>query len=94
MVNFEKSETPKTWVTGFIDLIFSGNCAFVTRKVEIRLLWSSSTSVFISGYIIGSPTSDNAQCRGERPSFNRSSVTPTGKTSVGYDGSILLLIMH
>lgn len=50
----------------------------MTRKVEIRLRCSSSTSVLISGYIIGSPTRDKAQCLGERPSVNRSNVTPTG----------------
>ena len=72
-------ESHKTWVIGFSDLIFSGNCAFVTRKVEILLLCSSSTSAFIPGYIIGSPTRDNAQWRGERPSDNRSKVTPTGR---------------
>ena len=33
-------------------------------------------SELISGYIIGSPTSDKAQCLGERPSDNRSSLTP------------------
>lgn len=61
---------------GFNNLILSGNCALVTRKVEIRLLCSSSTSEFISGYIIGSPTSDRAQCLGERPSDKRSALTP------------------
>jgi hypothetical protein len=66
----------QTWVTGFSILIFSGNCAFVTRKVEIRRRCNSSTSVLISGYIMGSPTRDKAQCLGERPSINRSSETP------------------
>lgn len=68
----------QTWVTGFSILIFSGNCAFVTRKVDICLRCSSSTSTLISGYMIGSPTSDKAQCLGERPSVNRSRVTPAG----------------
>lgn len=69
----------QTWVTGFSILIFSGNCAFVTRKVEIRLRWSSSTSELISGYMIGSPTSDRAQCLGESPSIKRSGLTPVRK---------------
>lgn len=72
------NESLQTCVTGFSIFIFSGNCAFVTRKVDIRLWWSSSTSLLISGYMIGSPTSDRAQCLGESPSVNRSSVTPAG----------------
>ena len=77
MFKLKNSENLETWVIGFSNLILSGNCAFVTRKVEILLLCNSSTSVFISGYIIGSPTRDNAQCRGVKPSVNRSKVTPT-----------------
>lgn len=65
-----------TCVTGFSILILSGNWALVTRKVEIRLRCSSSTRLLISGYIIGSPTRDKAQCLGVRPSDNRSCVTP------------------
>lgn len=71
-----KKEEGNTCVTGFNILIFSGNCAFVTRKVEICLPCSSSTRAFISGYMIGSPTRDKAQCLGERPSDKRSCVTP------------------
>lgn len=66
-----------TWVTGFSASIFSGNCAFVTRKVDIRRRCSSFTNVLISGYIIGSPTRDRAQCLGARPSINRSILTPS-----------------
>lgn len=65
-----------TWVIGLNILILSGNCALVTRKVDICLLCNSSTSEFISGYMIGSPTSDNAQCRGARPSSSCSCFTP------------------
>lgn len=61
---------------GFNIFILSGNWAFVTRKVDICLLCNSSTSVLISGYIIGSPTRDKAQCLGERPSDKRSGFTP------------------
>lgn len=71
-----KRRARQTWVTGFSILIFSGNCAFVTRKVEIRLRWSSSTSELISGYMIGSPTRERAQCLGESPSIKRSVLTP------------------
>ena len=37
-------------------LIASGNCAFVTRNVEIFFSCKRSIKVFISGYMIGSPT--------------------------------------
>eukprot|EP00955_Chlamydomonas_euryale_P007672 81641-Chlamydomonas_euryale.AAC.1 len=42
----------------------SGNCALVTRKVEMRRLCSCDTRPLISGYMIGSPTRDSAQWRG------------------------------
>ena len=51
----------------------------MTKKVEIRLWCNSSTSVLISGYIIGSPTRDKAQCLGDKPSSNFSCVTPAGR---------------
>ena len=57
-------------------LMASGNWAFVTRKVEIFFSWRKSTNLLISGYMIGSPTSDRAQCWGLRPSSNRSGITP------------------
>ena len=50
----------------------SGNCAFVTRNVDISFSCRYSTSFDISGYMIGSPTSDKAQCRGIKASSNRS----------------------
>lgn len=65
-----------TWVIGWSATIRSGNCAFVTRNVEILRWWSSLTSVLISGYIIGSPTKDSAQCLGVIPSTRRSDFTP------------------
>jgi len=65
-----------TWVIGWSATIRSGNCAFVTRNVEILRWWSSLTSVLISGYIIGSPTNDSAQCLGVIPSTRRSDFTP------------------
>mmetsp|Transcript_9442 Transcript_9442/g.23304 ORF Transcript_9442/g.23304 Transcript_9442/m.23304 type:complete len:206 (-) Transcript_9442:337-954(-) len=54
----------------------SGNCALVTRKVEMRRSCSALTNLPISGYIIGSPTSDSAQCRGSIPSWKRAGITP------------------
>ena len=54
----------------------SGNCAFVTRNEEISRPCSNSTNSLMRGYIIGSPTSDRAQCRGCRPSSKRSVLTP------------------
>ena len=57
-------------------VIASGNCALVTRKVLIRLSCSNPTNLSISGYMMGSPTSDNAQCLGSIPSSNRSGMTP------------------
>lgn len=41
----------------------SGNWALVTRKEEMRRACSSPIRRLISGYIIGSPTSDSAQWR-------------------------------
>ena len=35
----------------------------LARKVEMRRPCSRSSSALISGYMIGSPTSDSAQCR-------------------------------
>lgn len=57
-------------------LISSGNCALVTRKLEIPCWWSSFKSRLISGYIMGSPTRDNAQCLTAIPSSKRSALSP------------------
>ena len=57
-------------------LMAAGNCAFVTRKVEIRRSCKALTNLSISGYMMGSPTSDSAQCRGSIPSSNLSGITP------------------
>lgn len=53
-----------------------GNWAFVTRNVEIPRSWRRCTKLLISGYIIGSPTNDNAQCFTSIPSANRAGKTP------------------
>ena len=45
-------------------LMRSGNWALVTRKVDIRRACRRVMRVFISGYMMGSPTSDSAQCLG------------------------------
>lgn len=88
LLNYKFTDSPgsvigrQTCVTGFSILIFSGNCAFVTKNVEIRRRCSSSTSIFISGYMIGSPTSDKAQCLGDKPSINRSWVTPVTRSQL------------
>ncbi|MDA9097838.1 hypothetical protein N9L76_02775 [bacterium] len=57
-------------------VIASGNCAFVTRNVEIFLACNKDTNLSISGYMMGSPTRDNAQCFGSIPSANRCGNTP------------------
>lgn len=57
-------------------LIASGNCALVTKKDEMPFPWSSSINLLISGYMIGSPTKDKAQCWGSKPSANLSALTP------------------
>lgn len=57
-------------------LISTGNCAFVTRKLEILHSWSSFKNLLISGYMMGSPTRDNAQCFTVIPSVKRCSLTP------------------
>lgn len=62
-----------SWTT---HLISAGNCAFVTRKLEILRSWSSFKNLLISGYMMGSPTRDNAQCFTVIPSSKRSSLTP------------------
>ena len=63
----------------------SGNCALVTRKVDIFFWWSSRTSSLILGYMMGSPTKDSAQCWAFIPSASLSAWTPgtpTGETKV------------
>lgn len=80
--DIEQSIEYMTWVIGFNVLIFSGNWAFVTRNVDMCLRCSSSTRAFISGYIIGSPTRDNAQCLGDKPSSSFSGFTPENATTV------------
>lgn len=57
-------------------LISSGNCALVTRKLEMWWRCSSFRKVLISGYMMGSPTSDSAQCFTAIPSSKRSGRTP------------------
>ena len=77
-------------------LIASGNCALVTRKVEIFFSCSSRTSVLISGYMMGSPTRERAQCFGSLPSARRSGWTPgtpgkvRGQTLNNYRCSIII----
>ena len=56
--------------------IASGNCALVTKKVDICLRCNRSMNLLISGYIIGSPTRDKAQCCSFIPSANLSGRTP------------------
>lgn len=41
----------------------SGNCAFVTRNVEMRRECRWSISSLMAGYMMGSPTRLSAQCR-------------------------------
>ena len=57
-------------------LIASGNCALETRKLDISLWCSRPTSWLISGYMMGSPTRDRAQCLACMPSAKRSGCTP------------------
>mmetsp|Transcript_54714 Transcript_54714/g.173762 ORF Transcript_54714/g.173762 Transcript_54714/m.173762 type:complete len:201 (-) Transcript_54714:222-824(-) len=63
-------------VTGAICAMRSGNCALVTRKVDMRRPCSSPTSSLICGYMMGSPTRLSAQCRGSMPSASLSGRTP------------------
>ena len=49
-------------VTGSSCAILSGNCAFVTKKEDIRRSCSSFNIWLMCGYMIGSPTRDSAQC--------------------------------
>mmetsp|Transcript_34100 Transcript_34100/g.60887 ORF Transcript_34100/g.60887 Transcript_34100/m.60887 type:complete len:201 (-) Transcript_34100:218-820(-) len=63
-------------VTGFIARIASGNCALVTKKVDIPRLCSSDTRSLMRGYMMGSPTKLSAQCAGLSPSLKRSGLTP------------------
>mmetsp|Transcript_1868 Transcript_1868/g.4589 ORF Transcript_1868/g.4589 Transcript_1868/m.4589 type:complete len:201 (+) Transcript_1868:260-862(+) len=63
-------------VTGFMRRMASGNCALVTRKVDMPREWSSPTRSLMRGYMMGSPTRLSAQCAGLRPSLNRSGLTP------------------
>ena len=57
-------------------LIALGNWAFVTRNVDMCFSWSNVISLLISGYMIGSPTRDKAQCLTCIPSERRSGLTP------------------
>lgn len=57
-------------------LISSGNWALVTRKLEMCCWCRSRRKVLISGYMMGSPTRDRAQCFMVRPSSKRSGRTP------------------
>ena len=58
----EASIETYNWVTGFNIFIASGNWALVTMKDEISFECNKSTYLLISGYIMGSPTKDRAQC--------------------------------
>jgi hypothetical protein len=40
-----------SWVTGTSAEICDGNCAFVTRNVEMRRLWRLSRSSLMRGYL-------------------------------------------
>ena len=44
------------------NLSCSGNWALVTRKEEMRRWWRPARMALSLGYMIGSPTSDRAQC--------------------------------
>jgi hypothetical protein len=48
----------------------------IKRKLHITLSCNALSISLIRGYIIGSPTSDKAQCRTVNASFNRSGCTP------------------
>ena len=65
------------------DLMRSGNCALVTRKVEMARACSWRTRALISGYMMGSPTSDSAQCRGWRRQPHISALALEGMQSPG-----------
>lgn len=57
-------------------LISSGNWALVTRKLEMWHWWRRRRKALISGYMMGSPTRDRAQCFTAKPSSKRSGRTP------------------
>lgn len=57
-------------------LISSGNWAFVTRKLEMPRWCRSLTNWLICGYMMGSPTSDRAQCFTVIASSRRAAFTP------------------
>lgn len=59
--------TNTVWVWPY--LISSGNWALVTRKLEMWWEWRRRMKPLISGYMMGSPTSDRAQCLTSNPSL-------------------------
>lgn len=50
-------------------LISSGNWALVTRKLEMLWEWRRRMKPLISGYMMGSPTRERAQCLTCKPSL-------------------------
>ena len=48
----------------------------MTRNVDIRFSWRRSMSVLISGYMMGSPTRDSAQCATSSASVYLAGTTP------------------
>ncbi len=64
----------------------SGNWALVTRKEETRRACSSEIRWLISGYIIGSPTSDRAQCRTFAYKLHRVSTSAEASALVPLSG--------
>mmetsp|Transcript_19971 Transcript_19971/g.28095 ORF Transcript_19971/g.28095 Transcript_19971/m.28095 type:complete len:252 (-) Transcript_19971:266-1021(-) len=65
-----------SWHTGSNVCILSGNCALVTRKDEMFLSCSILRYSLILGYMMGSPTSDSAQCLTVNASWKRAGCTP------------------
>mmetsp|Transcript_28537 Transcript_28537/g.32810 ORF Transcript_28537/g.32810 Transcript_28537/m.32810 type:complete len:239 (-) Transcript_28537:530-1246(-) len=63
-------------VTGRRLRIAAGCCPLVTRKVEISRSCKFPNSSLMAGYMMGSPTRDNAQCFTVWPSSQRSVNTP------------------
>jgi hypothetical protein len=72
----EASMDTYSWVTGSSCLIRSGNCAFVTMKLEIWRSWRQRSISLMRGYMMGSPTKESAQCLTVKPSCSRSGSTP------------------
>lgn len=74
---FESREEIATSTLLFLPYLIScGNCALVTRKLEMWWEWRRRMKVLISGYMIGSPTRESAQCLTAKPSSYLSGFTP------------------